>query len=72
MNHSQEEIDNVAKALIDGISTTPVDGIFKLRISKESLSPEKKAEVQAMVKMVAEKLGRNDVTILIEAKKDLN
>jgi hypothetical protein len=71
MTDYEKELDKLARKLNEGISSVPVDGYFKLRISNP-ITNEDKAETKRMLEVLAKALGRPDVTIIVESKRDLN
>ena len=69
----EDALDAMAKKLNTEINETPVDGIFKVKVSRV-VSPEDKAETERLLEYLAEALGRPDITIMVEGltQGDLN
>jgi len=61
----EKELSDLSKRLIEDITTLPIDGTYKIIISKH-VSPADKAETQIMLETLALALGRPDITIIIQ------
>jgi len=64
-------VDAVAETLNENIKNLPVGGVFKIRI-KNKVSDEDKYQMESMLQLLAEQMGRSDITFIIEGEGDLN
>lgn len=66
-----EDIDTMAKKLIEEIQCTPPDGILILNILKESTN-EKIMSIQRNMENLAKQLNRQDIDIVVTSKNAVN